>query len=490
VKRLAKRAAKALALAIALLALVLVVNTLRKSAPATAAPPPPPPAAIDAARVGEHLAEAIRATTISHESAADDDATAFTSLRELLERTYPKTFATIPHETIGERALLFTWTGSDTSLKPVLFAAHMDVVPVEPGTEGRWSHPPFSGAIADGYVWGRGALDDKFALVAILEAAESLAAEGYAPKRTIYLAFGADEEVGGLRGAKLVAAALASRGVHLEYALDEGMAVTDGIMPGVAGKVALIGIAEKGYVSVEIVAEDDGGHSSMPPSVTAIDRLSAALQRLHESPMPVRLRGAPRVLLETIAPHMSFGKRLVMSNLWLFEGVVVDQMAQTPATNASIRTTTAPTMLEAGVKDNVLPTSARAVVNFRIVPGDTVASVVAHVEEAVRDPRVHVKQIGKIASDPSPEAPIDARPWGLIERTIRQFFPGLVAVAPALVVSATDGRYYAPLAGGVYHFAPSVMRKEDLRRVHGIDERASVEELAAGARFYRELLRD
>jgi len=480
---------RAVAAAIAALALVLVVNTLRRGAQSRPAVPPAPPDTSDPSLAVEHLAEAIRIPTVSHEDGAQDDPTQLQALVDLLDRTYPKVHEALAREVLGPRALLYTWRGSDPSLRPALLAAHMDVVPVEAASAARWSRPPFDGAIADGFVWGRGALDDKGALVCVLEAAESLAREGFRPKRTIYLAFGGDEEVGGDEGAKKIVATLASRDVRLDYVLDEGMSVTDGFFPGASGPVGLIGIAEKGYASVELVAETPGGHSSMPPPATAIGVLSAAIARLEASPMPARLEGPPRKLLEAIAPELPFGKRVAASNLWLLEPIVVSLMAREPGQNASIRTTMAPTIAQAGVKDNVLPATARAVLNFRILPGDTVDQVVRHTTEVVADARIQVRKIEGTASEPSLVASTDSRAFQLIDRSIRQIFP-VAAVAPTLVLGATDGRRYEKIADGVYHFAPVVFRPEDLQRVHGIDERLAVDEVRRGVRFYRQVLRD
>src|SRR5207249_3351114 len=286
-----------------------------------------PSSAIDRDRAAEHLAAAIRFRTVSHQDPSEDDRAQFVGLRAFLARTYPKVHRSLVRELVNGDGLLYTWKGADASAKPVLLMAHQDVVPIEPGTEGRWAHPPFGGVIADGFVWGRGALDDKASLVFLMEAIESLLAEGFRPPQTVYLASGFDEEVGGLEGAARIAALLAQRGVRLDYVLDEGRFVSQGVVPGVQEPVASIGIAEKGYVSVELVAETEGGHSSRPPPETAIGLLAAAIDRLERHPMPARLHGAPRREMQALAPYMPFGKRLMLSNLWLFEPLVVRTLA-------------------------------------------------------------------------------------------------------------------------------------------------------------------
>lgn len=483
-----RRILRATSAAIALLAAVLVGNTLRKTAPPRPARWAPPAPAVGAELVAAHLAAAVRLDTVSHEDPRLDDPQKLAALRALIEATYPRVHASLARELHGGRALLYTWKGSDPALLPALFAAHQDVVPIEPGTEASWEHPPFSGAIAGGYVWGRGTLDDKGPLVCLLEAAESLLAEGFAPRRTILLAFGSDEEVSG-EGAKAIAGALAARGARLEYALDEGMVVTEGVVPDVSRRVAVIGLAEKGYVSVELVVEAPGGHSSMPPAETAIGVLASALDRLGRSPMPARLPRTSRLAMEALAPYLPFGKRVAVSNLWLFEPLVLSAMAKQPVTNASVRTTAAPTILQAGVKENVLPSRARAVVNFRILPGDTVDGVLAHVRRAVADPRVRLSPLAGLGGDPPPESPADARAYRLIEATIHRFYPDAV-VTPGLVLGATDGRLYASIAQGVYHFAPFVFGPHDRERVHGTNERVAVADLATAVGVYRALMRD
>ena len=260
--------------------------------------------------------------------------------------------------------------------------AHQDVVPIAPGTEGDWAEPPFAGTVKDGFVWGRGAWDDKGNLVAQMEAIELLAAGGFQPRRTIHLVFGADEEVGGERGAKGIAALLKSRSERLSFVIDEGLLITDGIMPG-RKPAALIGIAEKGYLSVVLTVPATPGHSSMPPpkGESAIAMMSAALKRLDDEQLPGAIRGVAREMFETVAPEMDGFGRVALSNLWLF-GPVVQKQLEATSTNAILRTTTALTMVNAGNKDNVLPGRAEATVNFRLLPGDSTSAVMRHVHDA------------------------------------------------------------------------------------------------------------
>jgi carboxypeptidase PM20D1 len=490
-RRVVRRTREALQVAlvvVVILAVVLVGNALRQRPRVPGAVAAAPDVKVDVDLVARHLSDAIRIRTVSHENKAEDVASEFVAMRALIEQTYPKLTAALTREIIGPAGLLYTWKGSDPELRPALFAAHMDVVPVEPGTEGEWMHPPFDGAIVDGFVWGRGSLDDKASLVCLLEAVESLVVEGFRPKRTIYLAFGADEEVGG-ETAKLIAGTLRDRAVLLEYVLDEGEAVTEGIFRDVKRPVAVVGTAEKGFVSVELNVETAGGHSSMPPARTAIGILAGAVDRVERSPMHARLAGAPRGTIEALAPYMPFAKRVLASNVWLTGPLISLLARKDPVSNAIVRTTTAPTIFQAGVKENVLSSKARAVINFRILPGDSVDGVVAHVESAVSDPLVRVTKQERQTSEPSRESSTDSHAYRLIETTIQQLFPGSLIV-PGLVVGATDSRHYAARAADVYRFAPFKLGPSDLARIHGTNERFNIAGIPTAVRAYRQLLRD
>jgi carboxypeptidase PM20D1 len=328
-------------------------------------------------------------------------------------------------------------------------------------------------------------MDDKGSLMACMEAVESLLAEGFAPARTLYLGLGHDEETGG-RGAAAMARLLRERNVRLLAVLDEGMAVTNGMVPGIAVPVALIGIAEKGYLSVEILAESAGGHSSIPPPRGAAGILSAAVNRVVEHPFPATLRGPTRDMFRFLAPEMSWPLRTVFSNLWLFGPLVRAKLAADPPTNAAIRTTAAVTILEAGVTENVLPARARAVVNLRLLPGDTVNGVLARLERELGDlpVTVHAREGGR---DPSPVSSPGSPAFRALARSIGEVFPGAV-VAPGLVLGGTDSRHFTGLADDVYRFVPLWMEDADVSRIHGIDERISVDRHADAVRFYRRLI--
>jgi carboxypeptidase PM20D1 len=482
-----KRALLRVVLAAALLLALLLGNALRVRPVPRGGPPKDPDPALHADTAAAHLSEAIRFRTVSHQDAAQDDEAQLEGLRAFLVRTYPKTHAALTREEIGGRGLLYAWKGSDPQLPPIALLAHGDVVPVAPGTDGAWTHPPFDGAVADGFVWGRGAIDDKGSLVAILEAVESLAARGFTPARTVYLSFGFDEEVGGREGAVRVAETLAQRGVRLAWVLDEGGAVTEGVMPGVARPLAGIAVAEKGYLSLELVATSEGGHSSMPHTPTAIGRLAAAIDRLETHPFPPRLVEPWRTALARVGPEMGLGSRVALGNLWLFSPLVARRLTASPSTNAWVRTTTAPTILEAGIKENVLPATARGVVNFRILPGDTTAGVAARVRAIVGDEHVTTKILERTLAEPARVSRVDADGFRVIAAAAQRAFPDALVI-PTMVTGATDSRHFAAIADDIYRFVPTRMTPTDLPRFHGTNERVEIAGLAREIEAYREIL--
>ncbi|MCW5634908.1 MAG: M20 family peptidase [Rubrivivax sp.] len=485
--RVIKRTLQGVLVLAALLAGVLVGNTLRHGS-RQAQWPAIAPAPVDKQAVAESLATALRAKTVSGLVDPAGTAAEFEALHAHLKGRYPLVHSTLEREVVGAATLVYHWRGSDASARPVALLAHQDVVPVAPGTEGLWKQPPFGGTVADGFVWGRGALDDKSNVVTQLEAVEALLKAGFKPRRGVVLIHGHDEEVGGQKGALAVVNLLKQRGVQLDFVLDEGMAVTEGILPGVAKPIALIGLAEKGNVSLRLVAQATPGHSSMPPAPgqSAVGMLSAALARLDQQRLPGGIQGVAAELFDVIAPELPFGQRVAMSNLWLLRPLVENMLAKGAATNALMRTTTALTVVNAGNKVNVLPGRAEAMVNFRILPGDTVESVQAFVKRTIADERIEVSVVEQ-AFEPSRVSSRDAPAYRTVERAIREVFPDAI-VAPGLTLQATDSRHFDAVADHVYRFMPIRFKPEDLSRLHGTDERIAVDQLADMVRFYQRLL--
>lgn len=472
---------------IGVLLIVIVWNTLRLPAlPASDGTRLPPPMDLDAA--AKRLAEAVRIQTISRGFAKLPGADNFAELHALLAKSFPLLHAGLKRELVGTWSLLYTWHGSDPSLPPILLTAHQDTVPIEPGTESNWTHPPFSGDIADGFVWGRGTLDNKQMLMATLEGVERLLAAGFQPKRTILLAFGHDEELGGPMGARAITDLLAERKVNAWFSLDEGSAILDGVIPGVTRPVAQIGVAEKGFLTLQLKAVAKGGHSSMPPPHTAVGKLGRAIARLEENQMPASLAGPGGDGLRAIAIGMPFANRAVIANDWLFGSLLIRKLSAAATTNALIRTTTAPTIIQGGVKENVLPSEATAVVNFRLAPGDSVAQVKAHVTNAIADPDVTISDYRGEGNMATPIADGDGPGFKLIAAAARGIAPDAI-VAPGLVLTGTDSKHYGRVSDAAYRFLPMRLKLEDIGRIHATNERIAITNYGEIISFYVALIR-
>jgi len=367
--------------------------------------------------------------------------------------------------------------------------SHFDVVPIETSTYSKWTQEPFSGHIDDEFLWGRGTLDCKHGVMAILEAMDRHAADGFQPERTIYVALGHDEELGGQDGNKKMAEWLRRHGIKLHMVLDEGGCIFTEF-PGLDRPAALIGVAEKGTLNVQLsveVSSTETGHASMPPPQTAISILASAIDRGQASPFPARIDGGLGDTLRFLGPEMpSFGRRLAMANLWLTEPFVKRQLARTPSSNALLRTTVAPTLIEGCIQVNVLPQRATATLNLRLLPGDSIEGALEYIRQNIDDARVDVsaQPFGKEAS---PMASIDSTPFAQLHRTIREVYPD-VAVAPFVLVGSTDSVHYSDLCENIYRYIPARIAERDTQRFHGIDERIALQDYTDIVRFFHQLI--
>lgn len=436
------------------------------------------------------LAEATTFKTISHQIPWEFRGAAFTEFHAFLEKAFPAVHARLKREIVNDYSLWYTWEGSAPEAAPIVMLAHMDVVPVDAASEQSWTHPPFGGEVAEGFIWGRGTLDDKCSVVGILEATEALLKQGYQPRRTIYFAFGHDEEVGGEQGAAAMAALMKERNIHAWFTLDEGSAIVEGVLPGLNGPIALISLSEKGYIALELGVKGEGGHSSQPPPHTSIGILAEAVTKLEANPMPARFAGPLYDMLTFAGPEMGFPLRTVMSNMWLFKPVVQSQLTAADTTNAALRTTTAVTMINAGTKENVLPIQATATVNFRILAGDSSRDVIAHVVETIDDERITVTELTpEDTSEPSPVSRIDSAAFRLINQSVRNVMP-TIPVAPGMTIGATDSKHYRDLADDNFRFTPLVMTSADLGTIHGTNERVAVDNYLRAIQAFGEILRN
>lgn len=466
--------------AILILVGVLLFNTFQFKSKQLAIESVPPPALSPTALT--NFQKAIQYKTISFNEATPPDSAAFNGFHKFLETTYPLIHEKMELEKVAQYSLLYKWRGKDEAKNPIVLMAHQDVVPVEPGTESLWSVDAFEGIIKNDTIWGRGTTDDKMNLIAIMESIEKLLRENYQPERTIYLAFGHDEEIGG-KGAIAIAKLLESRGIKADLILDEGGIITRDKIPGMTQSVALVGTSEKGYLSLELMVEKNGGHSSMPAKETAIDILTQAIVRLRENQFEADLSQSSKDFMSYVGPEQPFLQKMVFANPWLFKGIIIGIYEQSNGGNAMVRTTIAPTILDAGVKDNVIPTIAKATVNFRILPGDNTEKVIKGVTEKIKDNRVKISQLS-FGDDPSKVTPVDGFGFKTVEKAIRKSLPN-VLVAPFLMIGATDSRHYGKVSDQIIKFSPM----NDPIGFHGIDERISVKGFQDGIWFYEQLIR-
>lgn len=460
-------------------------NTAAAGAAARAAVP-----ADRARRAAASLAELVRYRTVSSRVSAEVDADQFEAFLAALPVLYPAVHAALEVERVNGHALLFRWPGTrgtdstDNGNGPAVLMAHYDVVPA--GDEQAWTHPPFAGHNDGTHLWGRGTLDDKGQLVAILEAAEALLLDGFAPAQDVYFSFGNNEETAG-DSAVAAAALLEERGIRPRLVLDEGGAVAGGAFPGVSRPAAVVGVAEKGILDVELLTRDPGGHASTPPRMGATARLARAITRLERSPFPQRLPDVTVEMLRRFGPHAPVPLRIAFANLsllrvpmtWLF-GRLGNE------TNAMTRTTVAVTTLEGSPGANVLAATARANANIRVAVGDTVAGTVERLRKVIRDPKVELRVVE--GNEPTPVSASTGPQWELLEGCIAATFPEAI-ITPYIMMGGTDSRRFTAICDAVYRFAPFAMDAADRGSIHAVDEKISLETLGRGVSFYETLLR-
>lgn len=431
--------------------------------------------------IADRLSRMIQLPTISAE--LDERGMApFDDFVALLAELYPLTHQRLERERHTDLGLLYRWEGRSAD-DPLLLMAHYDVVPADASDE--WTHPPFAGRIADGWVYGRGALDDKGPLLVILEAVENLLAAGFTPERDVYLSFGANEETFG-DAAGTIAAALRERGVIPWLVLDEGGAVVADPLPLVRGRFALVGVAEKGVLTVRLTARGAGGHASAPPPFTAVRRIGRALDRLGPRTFAARTPPAISAMLDRFADR-AYGIPRVLYRLLASAPRLTARLfaAAGGELAAFVRTTVAPTMQTGGTAANVLPSQASATVNLRIAVGESVAGTVRRIRRRIADRRVEVTVVD--GDDPSPQSPVDGPAIDAIAAAVDVAYPGTVTV-PYIMMQATDSRHFHRFCPAVYRFAPLEMSAELRASIHGVDERVRVESLERGERFHRALI--
>lgn len=393
-------------------------------------------------------------------------------------------------EIVANYSLLYTVKGSNPKLRPYMLTSHLDVVPA---VRSKWSSEPFEAVIKeDGYIYARGTMDAKHLTMGILEATEHLLKSGFRPERTYYMAFGHDEEVLGLEGAQEIARILKERTKaydKMEYVIDEGLIISKTHFPGVNHDIGLIGVSEKGYLSLKVSTVGATGHGSMPPPRTALSKLADVLSRFHSNTLPSFIgEGVEREMFDIFAAYAEWPMKIVYANFWLFKPIIGYVFSQDPTLNALIRTTTAVTMVQGGTKENVLPDSAYAIINHRLHQAQSIEEVIEFDRKLIGDPTVDI-QINSPASRADPVSPYCDTCYGyqLIKHSMLQVYPGTVVV-PSIFLAATDSKWYKNLTDSIYRFSAIAVELEEMKCFHGHDERLSVSNYENLLNFYHHLI--
>lgn len=450
---------------------------------------PLPDEQVDVDKYRKDLSDAIKIKTISNVDVDKVDWNEFKRLHALFEERFPLVYKNLKCEEISLASLLFTWKGKNPDLEPIALLGHQDVVPVAEGTEDDWTHPAFDGVDDGEFVWGRGALDMKNHLIAVLESVEALLAEGFEPERTVYLCFGHDEEIvaAPTSGAGSIAAVLKERGVHLDSVIDEGGAILNLHVGNILNKkLAGVGIAEKGYADYRVSVSAKGGHSSQPPEHTALGALADVIKDIEGHQFKAKMPAFVYELFTKIGKNVSYPARIVTCNLWLLKPLITAVMRKIPPAASLIHTTTAVTMAEGSPAANVLPQKASVTVNFRMMPGVTIKNVEEHIRKCVRNKDIEVEYLkGKEASKVSPT---DSRSFKILEEICTHTDRDLL-VAPYLVMGGTDAYHYEEVCDNIYRFAPFVMDTKLLLTTHGTDERIPIACMADALKFFKRYIR-
>ena len=475
-----RRIFQLLLIGLAMLVCIVLINTFRFNTELPIKPSLPVPAISDSAI--RHMSEAVQIKTISYADSLPIDTTEYLRFRSFLERAYPLIQQNLPRKIFNQFSYLYTWEGKDKSLRPYVIMAHTDVVPVEEASLKKWRVPPFSGAVKDSMIWGRGVVDDKGCVVPILEAVEDLLQKHYQPQRTIYLSFGHDEEISGTHGARSIVDWFKAQQIHPELVIDEGGEFTVEQFPDLKRPVAAIGVGEKGYLSFTLRVEMPGGHSSMPQKETAIDVMSTALVHLRRKQMPFHITEPMKVLLGRVGAQGSFLRRMAISNQWLFQPLLEKEFEKDHVTNSLFHTTIVPTILTAGIKDNVIPTEVTAIVNCRNLPGDSQEDVIRFMTQQIGDNRVQIIP-EKGNKEASAITDIKGPAFKKVESLCYEVMPD-AATVPYLLMGGTDSYYFGEVSDGVIKFAAST----DGKGYHGIDERLAVSDFKRMIFFYSLLI--
>lgn len=504
----------ALLVLIIVLILVLVVRTLtykfgdisNSSVNSTAVDTTPSEKAI------RRFAGGIRIATISNDNYEETNFKPFEEFKDYLEKVYPEVYKTMETDTVNTYGMIFRWKGKNSNLKPILFLSHYDVVPVlgyDPTTTtpsdtvfnindkalapinafaDKWDYSPFSGAVANGRIYGRGTLDMKVLLFSLMEGASDLIAEGFQPERDIWFAFGHDEEVSGRQGALKIADYFKQKGLTFDAVYDEGgiIASSGSAIESVQRPLALVGTGEKGFLTLQITVKGLGGHSSMPPAKSSLIYAAEIIDKLNTNQFKPTIIAPIASFFNNIGDQMSFTSRMAIANQWLLKPLLLKTMEKSPASNALVRTTTAVTMAKGSDAPNVLSSESVVTVNFRILPGDSVAGVMEHVKHLCKDYDVNISILSQ--REPSAISPTNVRGFEVIQECIAKIYPDAI-VSPYITIGGTDAYKYQIVSDNIYRLLPFELNQYEQRTIHNENEYISLENFGKVQWYYKEIMK-
>ncbi len=429
--------------------------------------------------LAQKLSKMIQYDTTSHANVHEEEK--FLGFHKVLEELFPLVHEKL-ERTVIDGNLLYYWKGK-SSEKPILLMSHQDVVPAE----GEWLHEPFSGDIADGKVWGRGASDTKCSVMAFFEAVEELLREGYTPECDVYLASSCTEEWAG-DGAPKIVEELKRRGVELFIVCDEGGGIISEPIGGIKGNFAMVGVFEKGKADVKFTARSTGGHASAPAKNTPIARLAAFVNEV-ETHTPFKRKFLPEVsaMFARLAPYAPFGLKLVMGNLWLFAPIMKPVLGRISAqAGAMLQTTIAFTMQSGSDAYNVLPQEATLGANMRFIPHQGEKESLEIIKALAAKHGLETEIVH--SNDYTEPVDINGEAFKLVEKVIGETFPGL-PVSPYVMTGATDAQFYQPICPSCIRFAPVIYGPEQMKGMHGLNENIEYNCLPGAVSFYQNLIK-
>ncbi|MCI0922188.1 M20/M25/M40 family metallo-hydrolase [Sphingobacterium rhinopitheci] len=459
----------------------------------------------------KRLSEAIQIPTVSTVEYGETNFEPFEQFHTFLQQSYPLIFEKLDTATVNKYGLVFHWKGKNSSKKPLLFLSHYDVVPINnydfanppaytpvfnisekatPLTEYQdaWTYPPFSGAVDHGRIYGRGTLDMKGMLISILEGADQLLEEGYQPEQDIYFAFGHDEEVSGRQGALKIAEYFKNKNIEFDAVYDEGGYVVSpgSVIKSIDKAIALVGVAEKGFLTLQITVKGTGGHSSMPPKKGSLVLASEIVERLNTDQMPAMITDPIEYFLKNVGGSMDFKSQLAISNQWLLKGLLIKSLENDAASNALIRTTTALTMAHSSDAPNVLSATTEITVNFRILQGNTVEDVMNHVKQVCEGYDVDYKVIS--SREPSKISDINGEPFQKVQKTIAEVYPNAI-ISSYLTIGGTDAYKYEIVSDNVFRFMPIEINQYDQRLIHNDNESITIDNYMRMIHYFKLLMK-